>query len=92
MAILGKRTQVVDDDLNQAGFARPPHDAIVERAAKEVGEDGEDVNSHDDAGRFDSKGFEVSRFKVSRTASLKTQSSNWISHYLFPNADGNLET
>ena len=44
MAVLRERAQVVNIDGDQPRFARAPDDAVVERPAEEIGEDGQDVD------------------------------------------------
>src|ERR1019366_754084 len=46
MAVMGEGAQVVDADVHQFGFARTAHDSVVERADKEIGKDGYDVELH----------------------------------------------
>ena len=49
MPIAGERPQIVELNLHQPGFARPANDSIIERPAKKIGEDGDDVNLHESA-------------------------------------------
>jgi hypothetical protein len=46
VAVVRERAEVVDADFDQAGVLRAAQDAVVERAAEEVGEDGDEVEAH----------------------------------------------
>ncbi len=46
MAVLRPGAEVVDVDLDQAGFRGFGDDAVLEGALEEVGEDGEDAENH----------------------------------------------
>src|SRR5579862_5826925 len=46
MTIVGEYTQIVNVRFDQVCFARAPHDTVIEGAAEEFREDGNDVESH----------------------------------------------
>jgi hypothetical protein len=46
MTIMRPGAEIVDEDLEQAGFRRFGDNAVLEWAFKEVGEDGEDAKGH----------------------------------------------
>src|SRR5438067_13555855 len=58
MPIAGKRPQIVNVDLHQPGFARPANNSEVQRPAKKIREDGDDVNLHK---IFNHRGHRVSQ-------------------------------
>ncbi len=47
MAVVSERAQVLHADVDEAGFAGPADDAVVERSRKKFREDGNDIKAHD---------------------------------------------
>ena len=43
MPIAGKRPQIVNLNLHQPSFARPPNNPVIERPAKKIRKEGDDV-------------------------------------------------
>jgi hypothetical protein len=39
-----RRSQIMDSDLGQARFLRPPNDAVIERAAEKIGKDRQNID------------------------------------------------
>src|SRR5258708_1062168 len=46
MPIMGESAQIVHAHIRQASFARAPHDPGIERAGKEIGKNGYDIEPH----------------------------------------------
>src|SRR5450432_785455 len=46
MTVVRKCTQIVDVRFDEIGFARAPHDSVVERAREEFREYGDEIESH----------------------------------------------
>jgi hypothetical protein len=46
MAIVSERTQVMDVNVYQFGFARAPHNPVIERPRKKIWENGNDIDLH----------------------------------------------
>jgi hypothetical protein len=46
VAIVRECAQVVDRNVDKAGLAGAPDDAVIERPAEEIGEDRDDVELH----------------------------------------------
>jgi hypothetical protein len=46
MLVASKLAQVVDTDLNQSGFPGPAENPVIQRPAKEVGKDRDQINPH----------------------------------------------
>src|SRR5229473_188369 len=44
--VFRKRPQIVNADLHQAHFPRPAHNTVIQRSAKKVGKDRENVDLH----------------------------------------------
>ena len=47
MAVFGELAQILDIYIDQAGFAGTAEDAVVERADKKFGKDGDEVEAHE---------------------------------------------